>query len=98
MRIMKVAIIAKTYKKAKQNKSPWGHIAHLNNDGFKWAFNRYRAILPLGRITKKMYFTLIFAYTYFLTLHLYTILFFFYREKEIPTQDIKTKHLVEVHC
>lgn len=53
MRIMKVAIIAKTYKKAKQNKSPWGHIAHLNNDGFKWAFNRYRAILPLGRITKK---------------------------------------------
>lgn len=60
MRIMKVAIIAKSYKKAKQNKSPWGHIAHLNSDGFKWAFNRYRAILPLGRITKKNVF-----YTYF---------------------------------
>lgn len=60
MRIMKVAIIAKHIKKAKQNKSPWGRIAHLNNNGFKWAFNRYRAIWPLGRIT-----TINVFYTYF---------------------------------
>lgn len=49
----------------KQNKTrvPWGHIAHLNNNGFKWAFKRYRDIWPLGRITKQNVF-----YTYFCVL------------------------------